>query len=42
LIITPVYFVLNAPIALLEIILAIWLIIKGFDSSVIAMITDKE
>jgi hypothetical protein len=41
-IITPVYFILNTPVALLEIILAIWLIIKGFDNSVIALITDKE
>jgi hypothetical protein len=41
-IITPVYFILNTPIALLEIILAIWLISKGFDNSVIASNTDKE
>ena len=41
-IITPVYFILNTPIALLEIILAIWLIANGFDNSVIELITDKE
>jgi hypothetical protein len=39
-IITPVYMILNLPIALLEIILAIWLIVRGFDNSVIAAINN--
>lgn len=41
-IITPVYLILNMPIALLEIILAIWLIVKGFNYSVITLITNEE
>jgi hypothetical protein len=41
-IITPVYMILNMPIALLVIILAIWLIVKGFDYSLFATISDKE
>ena len=40
-IITPVYLVLNLPMALLEIVLAIWLIAKGFDSTIIANNTEK-
>lgn len=35
-IITPIYIVLNLPMALLEIVLAVWLIGKGFNPSVIA------
>jgi hypothetical protein len=34
-IITPIYISLNMPIALLEIVLAIWLIVKGFDTTVL-------
>ncbi|XMB66685.1 DUF4386 domain-containing protein [Mycoplasmatota bacterium zrk1] len=34
-IITPIYIVLSLPMALLEIVLAIWLIVKGFNTSVI-------
>ncbi|QVK20396.1 DUF4386 domain-containing protein [Mycoplasmatota bacterium] len=34
-IITPIYIVLSLPMALLEMILAIWLIVKGFNTSVI-------
>jgi hypothetical protein len=40
-IITPVYMILNLPIALLDIILAIWFIVKGFDNSVIAAINNR-
>lgn len=35
-IITPIYIVLNLPIALLEIVLAVWLILKGFNPSLVA------
>jgi hypothetical protein len=41
-IITSTYIVLNLPLILLEIVLAIWFIAKGFDSNVISYITDKE
>lgn len=34
-IITSVYIILNVPMALLEIVLAVWLIIKGFDKRVL-------
>jgi hypothetical protein len=34
-IITPVYIILALPTALLEIVLAIWLIVKGFDLNVV-------
>jgi hypothetical protein len=40
-IITPVYLILNMPIALLEIILAVWFIVNGFDNSVITATTEK-
>jgi hypothetical protein len=35
-IITPIYIVLNFPIVLLEMVLAVWLIVKGFNPSAIA------
>ena len=41
-IITTIYFVLNLPLILLEIILAFWLIAKGFDPQVINSLTDKS
>jgi hypothetical protein len=41
-IITPVYMILNMPMALQEIILAIWLIVKGFDYSIISSATYKD
>ncbi|TAL59781.1 MAG: DUF4386 domain-containing protein [Bacteroidetes bacterium] len=41
-IITTTYFVLFLPLILLEIVLAIWLIAKGFDSNVMNSITEKE
>jgi len=41
-IITTVYMILNLPMALIEIVLAIWLIFKGFKSFVIASLTDNE
>lgn len=39
---TPVQIVLNIPIALQEIVLAIWLIVKGFNSSAIASGSAKQ
>ena len=41
-IITSTYLVLNLPLILLEIVLAIWFIAKGFDSNVMNPITEKE
>lgn len=41
-IITPTYITLALPTALLEIVLAIWLIIKGFDRNVLISIYEKE
>jgi hypothetical protein len=41
-IITTIYIVLNLPLILLEIVLAIWFIAKGFDSNVMNSITEKE
>ncbi len=41
-IITPAYIALAFPTALLEIVLAIWLITKGFNANVIDVITEKE
>ncbi len=41
-IITSTYIVLNLPLILLEIILAIWLIAKGFDPTVRRSVIDKE
>ncbi|TAL32638.1 MAG: DUF4386 domain-containing protein [Spirochaetes bacterium] len=38
-IITPIYLALNVPMALQEIVLAVWLIVKGFNSSV--MVPDR-
>ena len=35
-VITPIYMVLNLPLALQEMILAVWLIVKGFNPSAIA------
>lgn len=40
-IITPTYISLAFPTALLEIILAIWLIVKGFDTNVVNSISEK-
>ena len=37
-IITPEYMILNVPTALQELILAIWLIVKGFDNKVLLMV----
>jgi hypothetical protein len=34
-IITPIYIVLNLPMALQELILALWLIVKGFNPSIV-------
>ena len=41
-IITTIYIVLNLPLILLEMVLAIWFIAKGFDSNIISSITEKE
>jgi hypothetical protein len=41
-IITSTYIVLNLPLILLEIVLAIWLIAKGFDPTVRRSLIDKE
>lgn len=41
-VITPHFAVLTIPLVLQEIVLAIWLIAKGFNSSVIVYSTDKE
>lgn len=41
-IITTIYIILNLPLIILEMVLAIWFIVKGFDSNVISSITDKE
>jgi hypothetical protein len=41
-IITTIYIVLNLPLILLEVVLAIWFIAKGFDSDVLNSIAEKE
>lgn len=41
-IITPVYITLAFPTVLLEVVLGIWLITKGFNAGVIVTITEKE
>lgn len=41
-IITTIYIVLNLPLIILEIVLALWFIAKGFDSTVINSISEKE
>jgi Domain of unknown function (DUF4386) len=41
-IITKTYIVLNLPLILLEIVLAIWFIAKGFDPNVMSSITEKQ
>jgi len=41
-IITTIYVVLNLALILLEMVLAVWLIAKGFDSNVINSITEKK
>lgn len=41
-IITTIYIAINLPLILLEIVLAIWFIVKGFDSNVMSSITEKE
>ena len=38
-VITQIYMVLNLPLALLEMVLAVWLIVKGFNSSAITVET---
>jgi hypothetical protein len=41
-IITSTYIVLNFPLILLEIVLAIWFILKGFDSNVLDSFSEKK
>lgn len=41
-IITSTYIVLNLPLILLEIVLAIWFILKGFDSNVLDSFSEKN
>ena len=41
-VITPIYLVLNLPMALLEIVLAVWLIGKGFNPSVVASLGQNK
>jgi hypothetical protein len=41
-IITSTYLVLNLPLILLEIVLAIWFILKGFDSNVLDSFSEKN
>lgn len=41
-IITSTYIVLNLPLILLEIVLAIWFILKGFDSNVLDSFSEKK
>lgn len=41
-IITSTYIILNLPLILLEIVLAIWFILKGFDSNVLDSFSEKK
>ena len=41
-VVTPIYMVLNLPMALQEIVLAIWLIAKGFNPTAIASVPVKQ
>lgn len=41
-VITPIYMVLNLPLALQEMFMAVWLIVKGFNSSAIASGTVQQ
>lgn len=41
-IITTIYFLFNLPLILIEIVLAIWFIAKGFNAHVLSFITEKE
>jgi hypothetical protein len=41
-ILTTIYLVINLPLILLEIVLAIWFITRGFDSNVMNSVTNKE
>ncbi len=41
-IITTAYLALNLPLILLEVVLAIWFIAKGFDSNVLSSMTGKD
>ena len=41
-IITASYIVLNLPLIILEMVLAIWFIAKGFDSNILRSVTEKE
>ena len=39
---SPTYNIMQLPLALQEMVLAVWLIVKGFNSSTIASLTGKE
>jgi hypothetical protein len=41
-IITTIYLLLNFPLILLEMVIAIWFIAKGFDSNIMSSIAEKE
>jgi hypothetical protein len=41
-VITPIYMALNLPLALQEMVLAVWLMAKGFNPSAIASVPVKQ
>jgi hypothetical protein len=41
-IITPIYILLNLPVALQEMVVAVWLIVKGFNPSVVASFSQNK